>query len=76
MIDLISRKALCEYINNTKDKTIDLNDVMRFPGAAVEIKQCKDCEWYKENKKVGLKKCIFFNFYPKENWYCPDPNLK
>lgn len=31
MKDLISRNALCEFANNTKDKTIDANDIMRFP---------------------------------------------
>ena len=33
MSDLISRKALCEYALNQKDKSITPNDIMRFPSA-------------------------------------------
>ena len=36
--DLISRNALCEYCLNTKDRTIDANDIMRFPSAEPERK--------------------------------------
>ena len=28
---LIDADALCEYVNNQKDKTISANDIMRFP---------------------------------------------
>lgn len=28
---MINAAALCEYANNQKDKTIDANDIMRFP---------------------------------------------
>ena len=38
MTDLISRKALCEYCLNTKDRTIDANDIMRFPSVEPERK--------------------------------------
>ena len=36
MSDLISRKALCEYALNQKDKSITPNDIMRFPPAQQE----------------------------------------
>ena len=36
MSDLISRKALCEYALNQKDKSITPNDIMRFPSAQPE----------------------------------------
>lgn len=36
MNDLISRKALCEFCLNTKDRTVDANDIMRFPSAEPE----------------------------------------
>ena len=39
MSDLISRKSLCEYCLNTKDRTIDANDIMRFPSAEPERKK-------------------------------------
>lgn len=38
MSDLISRNALCEFCLNTKDRTIDANDIMRFPSAEPERK--------------------------------------
>ena len=38
MRDLISRNALVEYCLNTKDRTIDANDIMRFPSAEPEWK--------------------------------------
>ena len=34
--DLISRQALCEYALNQKDKTITVNDIMRFPSVQPE----------------------------------------
>ena len=33
MGDLISRKALCEYALNQKEKSVTPNDIMRFPSA-------------------------------------------
>lgn len=41
MSDLISRKALCEFCLNTKDRTVDANDIMRFPSAEPERKKGK-----------------------------------
>lgn len=38
MSDLISRNALCEYCLNTKDRTVDANDIMRFPSVEPERK--------------------------------------
>lgn len=36
MGDLISRRALCEYALNQKDKSVTPNDIMRFPSAQPE----------------------------------------
>ena len=33
MSDLISRRALCQYALNQKDKSVTPNDIMRFPSA-------------------------------------------
>jgi hypothetical protein len=33
MNDLISRRALCDYALNQKDKSVTPNDIMRFPSA-------------------------------------------
>jgi hypothetical protein len=41
MNDLISRKALCEYALNQKDKSITPNDIMRFPSAQPEPQRMK-----------------------------------
>ena len=36
MNDLISRKALCDYALNQKDKSVTPNDIMRFPSTQPE----------------------------------------
>ena len=36
MDDLISRKELCEYALNQKDKSVTPNDIMRFPSIQPE----------------------------------------
>ena len=36
MNDLISRKALCDYALNQKNKSVTPNDIMRFPSAQPE----------------------------------------
>lgn len=56
MDDLISRKALCEYALNQKDKSITPNDIMRFPAAQPEIIHCKDCKHYEftDNRAFGF----------------------
>ena len=37
MGDLISRRALCEYALNHKDKSVTPNDIMRFPSAQPDV---------------------------------------
>jgi hypothetical protein len=37
MDDLISRKALCDYALNQKDKSVTPNDIMRFPSAQPDV---------------------------------------
>lgn len=49
MGNLISRKALCEYCLNTKDRTIDANDIMRFPSAEPERKKGK---WIYDTERI------------------------
>jgi hypothetical protein len=44
MDDLISRKALCDYALNQKDKSITPNDIMRFPSAQLEQKYIDPCD--------------------------------
>lgn len=45
----IDADKLMEFANNTKDKTIDANDIARFPTADVEeVGKCKDCKYNHE----------------------------
>ena len=42
---LIDADALCTFANNQKDKSIDANDIMRFPTIdAVPVVRCKECK--------------------------------
>lgn len=63
MSGLIAADALCEYANNTKDKTVDANDIMRFPTVdAVKVVRCGDCkEWTKTigDEGFSLGRCEF-----------------
>lgn len=43
MSRLIDVDALCEFANNTKDKTVDANDIMRFP--TVDVEPLRHGEW-------------------------------
>jgi hypothetical protein len=54
MNDLISRKALCEFCLNTKDRTVDANDIMLFPSANPEQKKGK---WIKVGHWGRCYKC-------------------
>lgn len=61
---IINAWELMQYANNTREKTIDANDIARFPRIdAVEVVRCKDCKhrptfrddedgnWYVEGPK-------------------------
>ena len=51
MTDLISRSALMEYCSNQKSKSIDNNDIARFPSAEAEWIPCGE-RLPKEEKKI------------------------
>lgn len=68
--DLISRRALCEYALNQKDKSITPNDIMRFPSAQSEVIHCKDCEWWTRQDKSLQGRCELMQMYPTGKWYC------
>lgn len=58
MDNLISRKALCEYALNQKDKSVTPNDIMRFPSAQSDLDEwCTDCKEYDSEKNC----CPRFN---------------
>lgn len=52
MNDLISRRALCEYALNQKDKSVTPNDIMRFPPAEQET--C--VYWERESNFCALQR--------------------
>ena len=53
--DLISRRALCEYALNQKDKSVSPNDIMRFPSAQPERKTGR---WLPDNTDYYRTKFI------------------
>ena len=54
MNDLISRKALCDYALNQKDKSVTPNDIMRFPSAQPEPKWIPVSERLPETEEFVL----------------------
>jgi hypothetical protein len=48
--DVISRNALMEYCSNQKSKSVDNNDIARFPSAEADCSKCKhkDKDWDSE----------------------------
>ena len=66
---LIDADALCEYANNTKDKTVDANDIMRFQTVnAVPVIRCKDCKWWAKDYDIcrrGNRRLSYEN-----DWCC------
>jgi len=78
MSDLISREALCEFCLNTKDRTVDANDIMRFPSAEPERKKG---EWIYDGIRGRFPacKCSICGHYENADWallqgvnYCPN----
>ena len=49
----IDAEKLCEFARNHINKSVDCNDIMRFPFADVqEVIRCKDCKYSCEEKPV------------------------
>jgi hypothetical protein len=67
---LIDAYKLCEFANNLKDKTVDANDIMRFPMVdAVEVVRCKDCVYFSEPNSFSGK-CTLRGDYIFTNDFC------
>ena len=70
--DLISRSALMEYCSNQKSKSIDNNDIARFPSA-----EAVQGEWVEEDEYSGLwvcDQCGFASEYMDN--FCPNCGAK
>ena len=63
---LIDADVLCEYANNMKDKTVDANDIMRFP--VIEAEPVRHGNWIVQDGCVQCSECG----EPNMEWnYCP-----
>jgi hypothetical protein len=88
---LIDADALCEYANNLIDKTVDANDIMRFPRVdAVSAVRCRECIWHNERgNRDGKGYCqrprlrgtsdrygYCYGSETPADWYCADGKQK
>lgn len=66
----IDADKLCELARNHIDRTVDCNDIMRFPLAnVVEVVRCKDCEYF--YKDGNIKVCKHWNCHTTtDDAYC------
>ena len=66
----IDADKLCELARNHIDRTVDCNDIMRFPLAnVVEVVRCKDCEYF--YKDESIKVCKHWNCHTTtDDAYC------
>ena len=63
MDDLISRRALCEYALNQKDKSVTPNDIMRFPSAQPEP------QWIPVSERLPEEhESMFAKYYNTPKW--------
>ena len=52
---LVDADALCEYANNQKSKTVDANDIMRFP--MVDAAPVMHARWQKASPFTDTEEC-------------------
>ena len=79
MTRLIDADALCRYANNTKDKTVDANDIMRFPTVdAVQVVRCGQCSHSEVCKmdEGDVRYCHIFEMQMEDDYYCADGERK
>ena len=66
----IDAEKLCELARNHISRTVDCNDIMRFPLAnAVEVVRCKDCKYFYQDGNI--KVCKHWNCHSTtDDAYC------
>ena len=66
----IDAEKLCELARNHIDRTVDCNDIMRFPFAdVVEVVRCKDCKYFYQDGNI--KVCRHWNCHSTtDDAYC------
>lgn len=82
-MQLIDPNALCAFANNQKDKTVDANDIMRFPTIDAEpVVRCDNCRhmnWRTDGNFVvwGVDCfCGCGHHSTGPEFYCADGELK
>lgn len=72
----IDAEKLCELARNHIDRTVDCNDIMRFPLAdVVEVVRCKDCKYF--YKDESIKVCKHWNCHSTtDDDYCSYAKMK
>ena len=75
MNDLISRKALCDYALNQKDKSVTPNDIMRFPSAQPERIRGR---WIEKPHVHGVAYCSLcdYELHTNDTNFCPNCGAK
>ena len=72
---LIDADALCKLANNSINKSVDANDIMRFPTVdAVPVVRCKDCKFFCE--QYFSMNCSYHVSAVCENWFCSQGRVK
>lgn len=65
---LIDADELMDYCHNTKDGTIDCNDIARFP--SIDIVFCKDCKHLYIDLEYDDSACDYYGKYVELDDFC------
>lgn len=68
---------LCEFANNLNCKSVDANDIMRFPRVdAVPVVRCESCENWDTDSGLTARMCNRLGRYTTRYWFCADGREK
>lgn len=74
---LIDADKLCEFANNLNCKSVDANDIMRFPRVyAVPVVRCESCENWDTDSGLTARMCNRLGRYTTRYWFCADGREK
>lgn len=74
---LIDADKLCEFANHLNCKSVDANDIMRFPRVdAVPVVRCESCENWDTDSGLTARMCYRFGRYTTRYWFCADGRRK
>ena len=70
---LIDADALCRLAQNSKDRTVDCNDIMRMQTVdAVQVVRCNDCKWWEQSDEYGWCQILTLDGETRPDWFCAD----